>query len=96
MHSTNQAFMVLARWKPLLSKKHMTARLEFVKRHLKDSQTMRNKIGLFGLNAKRHIWKKPGTVPTVKHGGMFFSGRDWETSQDRGKDERSKVQRDPC
>ena len=27
--------------------------------------------------------------------GMFFSGRDWETSQDQGKDERSKVQRDP-
>ena len=26
---------------------------------------------------------------------MFFSGRDWETSQDRGKDERRKVQRDP-
>ena len=25
---------------------------------------------------------------------MFFSGRDWENSQDWGKDERSKVQRD--
>uniref|UniRef100_A0A4W5RM82 ATP-dependent zinc metalloprotease YME1L1 n=1 Tax=Hucho hucho TaxID=62062 RepID=A0A4W5RM82_9TELE len=24
---------------------------------------------------------------------MFFNGRDWETSHDRGKDERSKVQR---
>ena len=24
---------------------------------------------------------------------MFFSGRDWETCPDRGKDERSKVQR---
>ena len=43
----------------------------------KDSQTMRNKIlwsdetkiELFGLNAKRHVWKKPGTVPTAKHGG---------------------------
>jgi hypothetical protein len=22
---------------------------------------------------------------------MFFSGRDWETSQDRGKDERSRA-----
>ncbi|XDV31570.1 hypothetical protein PO909_002560 [Leuciscus waleckii] len=32
----------VARWKPLLSKRHMTARLEFAKRHLKDSQTMRN------------------------------------------------------
>ena len=26
------------------------------------------KIELFGLNAKRHIWRKPGTIPTVKHG----------------------------
>ena len=24
---------------------------------------------LFGLNAKHHIWRKPGTIPTVKHGG---------------------------
>ena len=55
----------------------MTARLE-------DSQTMRNKIlwsdetkiELFGLNSKRHVWRKPGTahhlantIPTVKHGG---------------------------
>ena len=63
--------------KPLLSKRHMTARLEFAKRLLKDSQTMRNKIlfsdetkiELFGLNAKRHVWRKPGTIPTVKHGG---------------------------
>ena len=30
----------VARWKPLLSKKHMTARLEFAKKHLKDSQTL--------------------------------------------------------
>jgi hypothetical protein len=54
----------------------MAARLEFVKRHL-HIQTMRNKIlwsdepkiELFGLNAKRHVWKKPGNIPTVKHGG---------------------------
>lgn len=74
----------VARRKPLLSKRHMTARLEFAKRHLKDSQTMRNKIlwsdetkiELFGLNGKRHVWRKPGTthhlantIPTVKHGG---------------------------
>ena len=38
---------------------------------------MRNKIlwsdesmiEIFGLNAKRHTWRKPGTIPTVKHGG---------------------------
>ena len=23
--------------------------------------------------------------------GIFFNGRDWESSQDRGKDEQSKV-----
>ena len=34
----------VARWKPLLSKRHMTACFGFAKRHLKDSQTMRNKI----------------------------------------------------
>ena len=45
------------------------------------------KIELFRLNAKRHVWRKPGTIPTVKYG----SGMDWETSQDRGKVERSKV-----
>ena len=27
------------------------------------------KIELFGLNAKRHVWRKPGTIPTVKHSG---------------------------
>ena len=21
------------------------------------------------MNAKRHVWRKPGTIPTVKHGG---------------------------
>ena len=66
----------------------------------KDSQTMRNKILLsdepkievFGLNAKRHIWRKPdGEAWWWKHHavGMFFSIRKWETSQDRGKDQRS-------
>ena len=30
---------------------------------------MRNKIELFGLNAKHHVWRKPGTIPTVKNGG---------------------------
>ena len=27
------------------------------------------KIELFGLNTKRHVWRKPGTIPTLKHGG---------------------------
>jgi hypothetical protein len=67
----------VARQKLLLSKRHMTARLEFAKRPLKDSQTMSNKIlwsdetkiELFVLNAKRHVWRKPGTIPMGKHGG---------------------------
>ena len=50
----------VARWKPLLRKRHMTAHLEFAKRHVKDSERMRQKllwadetkIELFGLNAK--------------------------------------------
>ena len=43
------------------------------KNHLSDE----TKIELFGLNAKRHIWRKPGTahhlantIPTVKHGDV--------------------------
>ena len=55
----------------------MTACLVFAKRHLKDPQTMRNKIlwsdetkiELFGMNAKLHFWRKHGTIPAVKHGG---------------------------
>uniref|UniRef100_A0AAZ3PHI0 Transposase n=1 Tax=Oncorhynchus tshawytscha TaxID=74940 RepID=A0AAZ3PHI0_ONCTS len=27
------------------------------------------KIELFGLNAKCHVWRKPGTILKVKHGG---------------------------
>ena len=90
----------VARRKLLLSRRHMTARLEFEKRHLKILWSDEIKIELFGLNAKHHVWRKPGTIHTVKHGwqhhavGMFFSDRDWETSHDRGKDE-CKVQRDP-
>ena len=38
---------------------------------------MRNKIlrsdesknEIFGLNVKHHVWRKPGTIPTVRHGG---------------------------
>jgi hypothetical protein len=49
----------------------MTARLEFAKR-LRTNNILwsdETKIKLFRLNAKFHIWKKPGTIPTVKHGG---------------------------
>uniref|UniRef100_A0AAZ3RD84 Uncharacterized protein n=1 Tax=Oncorhynchus tshawytscha TaxID=74940 RepID=A0AAZ3RD84_ONCTS len=77
-HSNNKAFMV--EWPDgshSSVKRHMTASLEFAKRYLKDSQTMRNnilwsdepKIELFGPNAKRQVWRKAGTIATVKHGG---------------------------
>ena len=67
----------VARRKPLLSKRHVTAHMEFAERNLKDSQNMRNKIiwsdetkiELFGLNTKCHVWRKPGTITTVRHGG---------------------------
>jgi hypothetical protein len=36
----------------------------------KDLWPDETKIELFGLNAKLHIWRKPGTIPTVKHGGV--------------------------
>uniref|UniRef100_A0AAZ3SW53 Transposase n=1 Tax=Oncorhynchus tshawytscha TaxID=74940 RepID=A0AAZ3SW53_ONCTS len=35
------------------------------------------KIEIFGLNTKLHVWRKPGTIPTVKHGGgsiMLWGG----------------------
>jgi hypothetical protein len=57
----------------------------------KDSQTMRNKILwsdetrklLFGLNAKRHVWRKPGTIPMVKHGGGSIML--WDVFQQQGQ-----------
>ena len=73
----------VARRKPLLSARHMKGHIEFAKKHMKDSQTMRNKIlwsdetkiELFGVNSKWYVWRKPGTahhlpntIPTVKHG----------------------------
>ncbi|KAG2466997.1 TCB1 transposase, partial [Polypterus senegalus] len=90
----------VARWKPLLNKRHMAARLEFAKRHLKDSQTMRNKIlwsdetkiELSGVNARRHIWRKPGTahhqantIPTVKHGGSSIMLWGWFSVSGTGR-----------
>ena len=57
----------VARGKPLLSKRHMTARLEFDKRHLEDSQTMRIKI-LWSDETKLFGHHRANGIPTVKHG----------------------------
>uniref|UniRef100_A0AAZ3RTG3 Transposase Tc1-like domain-containing protein n=1 Tax=Oncorhynchus tshawytscha TaxID=74940 RepID=A0AAZ3RTG3_ONCTS len=67
----------LARWKPLHNIKTDDHPLGVCQKAPKRTLTMRNKIlwsdeskiELFGLNAKRHIWRKPGTIPTVKYGG---------------------------
>ncbi len=66
----------VARRKPLLSARHMKARMEFAKKHLKDSLVWWDQDRTFGLNSKRYVWRKPGTahhlsntVPRVKHGG---------------------------
>ncbi len=66
----------VARQKPLLSARHMKARMEFAKNTWRILWSDETKIELFGLNSKRYVWRKPGTahhlsntVPTVKHGG---------------------------
>ena len=74
----------VARQKPRLRIRHMTAHLEFAKRHVKGSESMRQnvlwsdetKIELLGLNAKCDIWQKPSTanhpsntIPFMNHGG---------------------------
>ena len=68
---------IYGRRKPLLSERHRKVCLQFEKKkHLKDCQTVRNKIELFSLNCKCHVWREigtahhlPSTIPTVKHEG---------------------------
>ncbi|MCJ8737403.1 hypothetical protein PDJAM_G00023560 [Pangasius djambal] len=74
----------VARRKPLLKESHKKSRLQFETSHVGDTANMwkkvlwsdETKIELFGLNAKRYVWRKPNTayrpehtIPTVKHGG---------------------------
>jgi len=67
---TKNLMVTLTELQHCWSKTHMTACLEFAKRHLKDSQTMRNKIlwsdetkiKLLGLYAKCYVWRKRVTA----------------------------------
>ena len=64
----------VARWKSLLSERHIKAckfeALEFAKKPLNDYQTVRSKIlwsdeakiELLGFNSKRDVWRKAGTA----------------------------------
>jgi hypothetical protein len=63
----NTVASIILKWKKfgtLLSKRHMTAQLEFAV--LWSDET---KIELFCLNARHHVWRKPGTISMVKHDG---------------------------
>ena len=55
------------------------------------------KIELFGLNAKRHVWRKPGTIPTVEHGGGSIMLLECFSGAGTGRLVRieANVQRDP-
>ena len=72
------------RRKPLLKKRHKTARLNFAKEHEMKSEEYwktilwsdETKINLFGSDGVQHVWRGLGEeycedcmVPTVKHGG---------------------------
>lgn len=74
----------VARRKPLLSKKHRAARLQFARQQLQKPEnywqrvlwTDETKIELFGHNSNRYVWRKPNAAfddknlrPTIKHGG---------------------------
>ena len=54
-HFTNLGFMGMARRKPILRKRHMTACLKFAKRHVKDSEKMRQKILWFDETKIQHF-----------------------------------------
>jgi hypothetical protein len=75
-HHQSSLYGRVARRKPLLSKRHITARLEFANRHLKTlrpcetrfSDLLKPRLNSV-LNAWDHVWRKPGTISTVKYGG---------------------------
>jgi hypothetical protein len=46
---------------------------------------------LSGLNAKSHVWRKPGTIPTVKHGGGG-SIMLWECFSEEGTGRPTRIE----
>ena len=72
-HSTNQAFIVVARRKPLLSKRHMTACLEFTKRHIKTLRPWETRFsGLLKPRLNSLAW-----MPSVTSGGNLAPSLWW-------------------
>lgn len=80
----NDIFSRYARKTPLLTKKHVCARLTFAKEYINKPADFWNnvvwsdetKIELFGHNEAKRVWRKNGnayspknTIPTVKYGG---------------------------
>ena len=95
----------VARQKSLLSQRHMTAHMEFAKRHPKTLRPWETRFsGLMKPSLNSLAWMRSVTsggnlAPSLRSSmvvaasccwDVFFS---WETNQDWGKDERSKVQR---
>ncbi len=52
----------VARRKPLLSARHMKARMSLLKNTWRILWSDETKIELFGLNSKQYVWRKPGTA----------------------------------
>ncbi|KAL0149032.1 hypothetical protein M9458_055647, partial [Cirrhinus mrigala] len=77
----------VARPKPLLSAGHMKARMEFAKKHLKDSKKTRHCSSpvQYSPNSEAWWWQLHAV-------GVFFSCRDRTTDCNRGKDECGQVQ----
>ncbi len=95
----------VARRKPLLSARHMKARMEFAKKHLKDSLVWWDQYRTFWPYSKRMCGENQALLITCPiqsqqwsmvwqhHAvGVFFSCRDRTTGCNRGKDECGQVQ----